>query len=135
MLDVLHSQFKFDFALFSPNIATHFNDLKGIVHKSIIIHNNNIKFKLFFLDTTLTTKPLNKCLNHSNYWNELQRNVILSSNLNNQNHSKVFTCVNEVFDYINLTYKTDEKIDLLVTGSLYLVGATLLAIKKNNVFK
>lgn len=33
MLDFLHSQFKFDVALFSPNVATHSIDLKGNSYK------------------------------------------------------------------------------------------------------
>lgn len=45
--------------------------------------------------------------------------------------AQVFNCISEVFQFLdNECAKNKEEIDVLVTGSLHLVGATLSAISE-----
>lgn len=60
----------------------------------------------------------NRCKEFSKHW------IGLSSD----NKAHAFDCVTDVFDYLQTKYQNDQ-VEVLVTGSLYLVGEVLRMIK------
>lgn len=72
---------------------------------------------------------------YAQHWEQLvspkhQINDIESNGNNVTRATKVFGCVLDVLNYFSGGANT-ENIDVLVTGSLHLVGATLSAINNN----
>lgn len=73
-----------------------------------------------------------RCTSIANSWLKLAHNRFASGNFNcksETSQAQVFTCIAEVLSFLdNKCAKDKEEIDVLVTGSLHLVGATLSAI-------
>lgn len=120
MLDLIHRNLKFDEALFMPNISSILKQTTGN------LRNRNEKFLFFFsnlfaytqTDNTYTFAQPNRSQQNSKYW----------SNLSVENKSKAFNCISDAFDYIQQNYEC-EQLDVLVTGSLHLVGEVLRTIR------
>jgi hypothetical protein len=65
---------------------------------------------------------LKRSKDHSNVWQTL--------NTANKSNSIVLNSVVEVFDYLHKKIESGSNIDVLTTGSLHLIGATLLALEE-----
>lgn len=73
-----------------------------------------------------------KCSSYANCWIKLADHRFPSNNnfdSKSNSSAHVFNCIAEVLSFLdNECKKNKEEIDVLVTGSLHLVGATLSAI-------
>lgn len=60
--------------------------------------------------------------------NRSKQNAEYWSSISSQDKSQAFSCISDAFKYLNDTYG-NEKILVLVAGSLHLVGEVLRSIK------
>lgn len=94
-----------------------------------------------FADSNFFAKSENKCELNAKYWNALQSNkregredTRISNHgtneieLKNLKFCEIFTCTNDAMDYVLQNYSNA---DLLVTGSLHLIGAMLRTLEKH----
>lgn len=108
LLNILRSQNKFDCVCFVPNISTVENSNRKDIQTT---HNIN--------------QQLERAEMHNTNWKSLCRAENQCCN------SNVFSSILEAFEYIQKEYGNNYKeIDVLVTGSLHLIGATVLALNE-----
>lgn len=110
MLRMLYGSF--DCALFSPNLA------------SVDINMSNDSYSI------LQSNNSEKCTIYARRWTELA-STNDSNNEKSNGSAHVFSCIADVLSFLDAeSAKNNEEIDVLVTGSLHLVGATLSAISE-----
>ncbi|XP_037036193.1 folylpolyglutamate synthase, mitochondrial [Bradysia coprophila] len=110
MLCILYGSF--DCAMFSPNIP------------SVAVNISNDSYSI------LQGNNCEKCTIYANRWTELMNNNGPSSE---RPHSSahVFNCIADVLSFLDAeSTENNEEIDVLITGSLHLVGATLSALSE-----
>jgi len=116
MLQILNADGIFDFAMFSPNVAFSAVDINNDSYNVLQLNNN-----------------CEKCTSYAIIWNRIVELRLLGNKIykSSESSAQVFNSVSEVFSYLDNECATSgEEIDVLVTGSLHLVGATLSAISE-----
>lgn len=105
LLEVLYSTIDFDTVYFAPNIASGASN-----------HNDN---------TTVfgITEQLKRARLHASIWCQL----CLESD--EKDTSKTFGSIHDCFQDVRIVYGLEQPVDVLVTGSLHLIGATMAAFK------
>lgn len=111
MLKILNETLIFDLVIFVPNIGLLKNNSK-----------DNINL------TTTHNEQFEKCKKHETAWKILQ-----NSDTRRENRPytlKVLPCVFDAFKFLESFKKKSEEMEILVTGSLHLVGASLVALEE-----
>lgn len=110
MLKILNETLVFDIVLFVPNIGLLKNSSKDNVNL-----------------TTTQNEQFEKCKKHETAWKILQD----SDTRHNKPYTlKVLPCVFDAFKFLETFTNKSEEIEVLVTGSLHLVGACLVALEE-----
>ncbi|XP_037934755.1 folylpolyglutamate synthase, mitochondrial-like [Teleopsis dalmanni] len=104
LMNILREHNKFAFVCFVPNIATSSPNI------------NDVQSKLYGSE-----EQLKRIQVHADVWKSL------CAEANEPDNSKVFPTILDSFAYIQKLYNRTE-LDVLVTGSLHLIGATILAL-------
>lgn len=104
--------------------------LEKLHHKQVETYKNKFKQKnQYFLDNKNVVEndefQLKRCKQHADEWKRIQEN-----NLVNRNTDKieVFSSILEAVNFLN----QQSKCDVLITGSLHLVGAALSVIQEES---
>uniref|UniRef100_A0A0K8V0H4 Folylpolyglutamate synthase n=2 Tax=Bactrocera latifrons TaxID=174628 RepID=A0A0K8V0H4_BACLA len=105
LLEVLYSTIDFDTVYFAPNIASGASN-----------HNDNTS--VFGI-----TEQLKRARLHASIWCQL----CLESD--EKDTSKTFGSIHDCFRDVRAVYGMQQPVDVLVTGSLHLIGATMAAFK------
>ncbi|XP_061389738.1 putative folylpolyglutamate synthase [Musca vetustissima] len=109
LLSILHNYSHFDMLCFVPNIATtaQNQDTKSVLHSHV--------------------EQLKRTQIHLNSWRELCQES--ETERNGQHQAKTYTTVMSCFEDIRTIYGT-QKLDILVTGSIHLLGAVILTLNQ-----
>jgi len=117
ILQIIENYGIFDCAMFSPNVA------------SVVVGMNNDSYNV------LQQNNSEKFSSYATCWTNLVDHRLLKSKNDesrfsrNNSVAQVFNSVTEVLSFLDNKCATNrEEIDVLVTGSLHLVGATLSAL-------
>lgn len=107
-MKIIHDRIKFNFIFFIPNIAS--NRSRGKDNSNYIVND---------------VDQLKRCAQLQEIW--LKFNETDGQNNRQNGKTEILSCVTEVLDRLN---ENSLKItfDILVTGSLHLIGATLIAL-------
>lgn len=105
LIEILRQRSDFNFACFVPNLSS------GSVNKT-----DNITSLYAISDQMKRAKLL------SGLWH------LLCQEANESDDSKVFGSILDSLIFVRQIFGTTQEIDLLVTGSLHLIGATILAL-------
>lgn len=110
MLKILNETLVFDLVIFVPNIGLLTN-----------VSKDNINL------TTTDNEQFEKCKKHETAWKILQNSDLRE---NKPYTLKVLPCVLDAFQFLETFTNGTKEIDILVTGSLHLVGACLVALEE-----
>lgn len=108
LLTILRSFASFDLVCFVPNISSaessNSHDTTSILHTQV--------------------EQLKRCQMHSSNWQQL----CLENDENNT--AQVFPSIMQSFQHIRQRYDKNQELNILVTGSIHLIGATILSLNE-----
>ncbi|XP_053684926.1 folylpolyglutamate synthase, mitochondrial [Sabethes cyaneus] len=107
LLNILNKYIQFDAVFFSPNVASH--QLKNIDSLNLCFPNE---------------QQIKRCEENERFWNDLT---------NQHKHTRckahVHLAIDSILKQVDNNYSSLQECDILVTGSLHLIGAVLTALK------
>ncbi|XP_055715486.1 folylpolyglutamate synthase, mitochondrial isoform X2 [Phlebotomus papatasi] len=117
LLRILLKKINFATIIFTPNIAS--NTYHSTDNTSVL---------------TGTNEALERCRKNEKDLYDILVEKYTKNSLNGLNgiaklNSQVLSSVSDAFTYLDKTFGQEKDIDILITGSLYLVGASLLALE------
>lgn len=108
LLSILRSFSSFDLVCFVPNIAS---TASGNSHDTTSVLYTHVE-------------QLKRCQMHSSNWKQL-------CCANNENNTgQVFPSITQSFQHICQRYDKNQELNILVTGSIHLIGATILSLNE-----
>ncbi|GAB0094970.1 Folylpolyglutamate synthase [Sergentomyia squamirostris] len=117
LLSTLLETSSFNLILFTPNIAC--NRYNSSDNTSVLVDR----------DEALEKCKTNEKLLYEILAEKHSKNGLNGLNGSSKTHSKVINSVADAFYFLDSIYGRDREIDILITGSLYLIGASLLALE------